>query len=207
MLQTLQNEDCQHFFAHAKRQKISRPEGGFDPATIGSGVGSAAHRTKKADCEGVASCEALYPPGKKRRDFGRKKAPRTKTRGLRRPKIGGNTAGEQTESARLGELHRRAREPPGTFHAPKRKKTINRHAVCLFLTNQMVRPGKQPAKPAAASSGPPKKTFVIKKSTKAFSPRSPGARSKFSAFYLYACEHQRASSPGGAVVGSRRLAT
>jgi len=65
----------------------------------------------------------------------------------------------------------------------------------------MVRPGKQPAKPAAASSGPPKKTFVIKKSTKAFSPRSPGVRSKFSAFYLYACEHQRAS-PGGAVVGS-----
>ena len=65
----------------------------------------------------------------------------------------------------------------------------------------MVRPGKQPAKPAAASSGPPKKTFVIKKSTKTFSPRSPGARSKFSAFYLYACEHQRAS-PGGAVVGA-----
>jgi len=62
----------------------------------------------------------------------------------------------------------------------------------------MVRPGKQTAKPAAPSS-PARKKFVIQKSAKKFSPRSPGPRT--SIFKLYACEHQRAS-PGGAAVGT-----
>ena len=66
----------------------------------------------------------------------------------------------------------------------------------------MVRAGKQPTKPAGASlASPARKKFVIKKTNKTFSPRSPGGVARRSSFYLYACEHQRAS-PGGAVVGS-----